>query len=206
MNSRKRAISIRMSATDIASVKKLAKRLGVRDSDVIRCAVKMMMTKIGPLADATVRGRNLVPVFMESGSDLFRHFDIDAIRLENIINDGAAVDAQVDHDDIQLIAMNGVQRSYVKLRLSAIGGAHLANQQSNSHGVNGLNGANGQGSAYHGNDHDADGAERLDDSLRQYLYEKYVFRANGNGVGNGNGVAAASQPKKVEVEDEQPNI
>jgi hypothetical protein len=193
-----------MSATDIASVKKLAKRLGVRDSDVIRCAVKMMMTKIGPLADATVRGRNLVPVFMESGSDLFRHFDIDAIRLENIINDGAAVDAQVDHDDIQLIAMNGVQRSYVKLRLSAIGGTHLANQQSNSQGVNG--GANGQGSAYHSNDHDTDGAERLDDSLRQYLYEKYVFRANGNGHGVGTGMAAVSQPKKVEVEDEQPNI
>jgi hypothetical protein len=194
MNSRKRAISIRMSATDIGSVKKLAKRLGVRDSDVIRCAVKMMMTKIGPLADATVRGRNLVPVFMESGSDLFRHFDIDAIRLENIINDGAAVDAQVEHDDIQLIAMNGVQRSYVKLRLSAIGSAHHANQNGNGQNA----------SPYHGNDHDTDRAERLDDSLRQYLYEKYVFRANGNGVGNG--IAAASQAKKAEVDDEQPSV
>jgi hypothetical protein len=189
MNSRKRAVSIRMSATDIGSVKKLAKRLGVRDSDVIRCAVKMMMTKIGPLADATVRGRNLVPVFMESGSDLFRHFDIDAIRLENIINDGVAADAQVDHDDIQLIAMNGVQRSYVKLRLTAIGSTHYGN-----HGSGGNGNGNGAG-GHHNEDNDGDRAERLDDSLRQYLYDKYVFRANGN-----------AQPRKTEVEDERHGI
>jgi hypothetical protein len=166
MNNRKRAVSIRMSSTDIGSVKKLAKRLGVRDSDVIRCAVKMMMAKLGPLADATVRGRNLVPLFMESGSDLFRHFDIDAIRLESIINDGVSEDAQVDHDDVQLIAMSGVQRSYIKLRLSAIG-----------------NSSNGNGNGHHV---DADGeqhnGERLDESLRQYLYEKYVYRVNGGGL------------------------
>jgi len=176
MNNRKRAVSIRMSSGDIVSVKKLAKRLGVRDSDVIRCAVKMMMSKLGPLADATVRGRNLVPVFVESGTDLFRHFDLDAIRLENIINDGVALESQVEHDDIQLIAMNGVQRSYIKLRLSAIGGGHQANGQH-------ANGASTNG--HHGNEGDADrdGAERLDDSLRQYLYDKYVYRANA-GVNN----------------------
>jgi hypothetical protein len=198
MNSRKRAVSIRMSTTDIGSVKKLAKRLGVRDSDVIRCAVKMMMTKIGPLADTTVRGRNLVPVFMESGSDLFRHFDIDAIRLENIINDGVAADAQVEHDDIQLIAMNGVQRSYVKLRLTAIGSANQGLQAGANHN-SGHGSSQGYGN-HHGADGDADHTERLDDSLRQYLYEKYVFRTNGTaGAMNG-------QPRKAEVEDEQRGI
>ena len=179
MSSRKRAVSIRMSAGDIVSVKKLAKRLGVRDSDVIRCAVKMMMSKLGPLADATVRGRNLVPLFMESGSDLFRHFDIDAIRLENIINDGVTEEAQVDHDDIQLIAMNGVQRSYIKLRLSAIGNG---------------NGHHTEPEAEHRN------GERLDESLRQYLYEKYVYRAH---VGATNLIQPnLIQPKRVEVSNE----
>lgn len=163
MNNRKRAVSIRMSVSDLGNVKKLAKRLGVRDSDVIRCAVKMMMGKLGPLADATVRGRNLVPVIMESGSDLFRHFDIDALRLENIINDGVPEDIQVDHDDIQLIAMNGVQRSYIKLRLSAIGSASPVPR------TNGANGAETEVDR---------GAERLDESLRQYLYDKYVFRSS----------------------------
>ena len=56
MDSRKQAVSIRMSAGDIRSVKKLARRLGVRDSDVIRLAVKSMLAKLGPLNDATVRG------------------------------------------------------------------------------------------------------------------------------------------------------
>jgi hypothetical protein len=161
MTSRKRAVSIRMSASDIGSVKKLAKRLGVRDSDVIRCAVKMMMTKLGPLADSTVRGRNLLPVFVESGNDLFRHFELDAVRLENIINDGVPADIRVEHEDIQLLAMHGVQRSYIKLRLNAIG-----------------NGRDGDG---------ANGVDRLDENLRQYLYDKYVYRSTGNGSGNGNG-------------------
>lgn len=175
MNSRKRAVSIRMSSADIGSVKKLAKRLGVRDSDVIRCAVKMMMTKLGPLADSAVRGRSLVPLFMESGGDLFRHFDIDAARLENIINEGVTEDAQVEHDDIQLLAMNGVQRSYIKLRLNAIGG--------NSHHVD-----------ERGQD------DRLDDSLRQYLYDKYVYR-NGaaplpaNGAMRTNGIELSARTK-----------
>lgn len=166
MNSRKRAVSIRMTATDIGSVKKLARRLGVSDSDVIRCAVKMMMAKLGPLADAQVRGRNLVPVFVESGTDLFRYFDLDAIRLDSIINEGATEGAQVDPDDIQLLAMNGLQRSYIKLRLSALGG-------------NGNGTANGNGQ--HADAESTRDKERLDDSLRQYLYDKYVYRAQVNG-------------------------
>jgi hypothetical protein len=185
MNSRKRAVSIRMSSADIGSVKKIAKRLGVRDSDVIRCAVKMMMSKLGPLADSAVRGRNLVPVFVESGIDLFRHFDLDAMRLENIINDGVSEESQVEHDDIQLLAMNGVQRSYVKLRLSALGGSHQAHGQR-------VNGSHGNG---HDDDDERDGAQRLDDSLRQYLYEKYVFRG-------GVDASHAAELKRLEMANE----
>jgi hypothetical protein len=201
MTSRKSAVSIRLSSSDIGSVKKLARRLGARDSDVIRCAIKMMMSKMGPLADATVRGRSLVPVFVESGADLFRHFELDAVRLENIINEGVPEESQVDHDDIQLIAMNGIQRSYVKLRLSAIGNGHNSNgHASNNHGFNGngngnsnsnsnsngnggsalgvgSNGHNGHSESSAANDY----AEHQDDSLRHYLYDKYVYRHNGNG-------------------------
>jgi hypothetical protein len=196
MTSRKSAVSIRLSTSDIGSVKKLARRLGVRDSDVIRCAIKMMMSKVGPLADASVRGRNLVPVFVESGADLFRHFELDAVRLENIINEGVPEEAQVEHDDIQLIAMNGIQRSYVKLRLSAIGNVHNGNgyngngNGNGSHGHNGNNhnlngyGSNGSGAVNTGHSESLaanDNAQHQDDSLRHYLYDKYVYRHNGNG-------------------------
>ena len=157
VNSRKQSVSIRMSSADVRSVKRLARRLGVRDSDVIRLAVKVMLAKLGPLNDPGVRGRSLVPVFVESGADLFRYLELDALRLESIINDGVGDDARVEADDIQLIAMNGIQQSYAKLRLSS-----LAER-------------NGGGRS------DAAGTQSGEDSLattlRQYLYGKYVFKA-----------------------------
>lgn len=153
MDNRKQAVSIRMNSADIRNVKKLARRLGVRDSDIIRFAVKVMLGKLAPLYDPQVRGRSLVPVFVESGTDIFRHFELDAIRLDSIINEGVDDNYRVEHDDIQLIAMSGIQRSYARLRLSSIG-----------------NGAAGRTDP---------GEEELGSSLRRYLYEKYVYRSNG---------------------------
>lgn len=121
MSNRKKAVSIRLSAVDIDTIKRLADRLGVRDSDVIRCGLKIMMSKFGPLADASVCGTGLIPILMESGSDLLRHFDLDAHRLEAIVNAGAAHSDRVDQDDVRLIAKNAAERSYIKLRLSAAG-------------------------------------------------------------------------------------
>src|ERR1700690_2706069 len=64
---RKQAISLRVAAPDLRKLKKLAERLGVRDSEVIRFAVKTMLARIAPLCDHSVRGRALLPVFIESG-------------------------------------------------------------------------------------------------------------------------------------------
>jgi hypothetical protein len=160
MDSRKQAVSIRMNASDIRNVKKLAKRLAVRDSDVIRFAVKAMLGRLAPLSDPTVRGRSLVPVFVESGSEIFRYFELDAVRLDSIINDGADQDSLVEHEDIQLIAMSGIQQSYARLRLSSIG---RAPEQAKSRA-----GMNGQSAE----------EDQLGTSLRRYLYEKYVYRSN----------------------------
>ncbi len=167
MDSRKQAVSIRMSAADIRSVKRLAERLGVRDSDVIRFAVKVMLGRLAPLHDLGVRGKSLVPVFVESGTDIFRHFELDALRLDSIINQGADPDARVDSDDIQLIAMSGIQQSYAKLRLSSI-------SQTKSTGAPGTDKA---GRAVKPGEED-----ELGNSLRKYLYEKYVYRNNNGGL------------------------
>ena len=88
IDSRKKAVSIRMNVSDVRKLKKLAQRLGVRDSDVIRFGVKSMLARLGPLYDPEVRGRNLVPVFVESGVELLRFFELDAMRLEAMINEG----------------------------------------------------------------------------------------------------------------------
>ena len=71
---RKQAVSIRMSRSDVRHIKRLAERLGARDSDVIRFAIKQMLAQLAPLQDPGVGGRGLVPVFLESGPELMRHF------------------------------------------------------------------------------------------------------------------------------------
>jgi len=149
VESRKQAVSIRMNTADVRKVKRLAQRLGVRDSDVIRFAVKCMLARLGPLYDPQVRGRNLVPVFVESGAELLRFFDLDAARLETIINEDADAARRVDRDDIALLALTGGQEPYAALMLSEL------------------------------NRDDRGGRSRageLSDSLRNYLYEKYVYR------------------------------
>jgi hypothetical protein len=158
MDGRKQAISIRLSAADLRNVKKLSKRLGVRYSDVIRYAVKSTLAKLGPLFDPEVQGRNLVPVFVEAGNEMVRYLDLDPARLEGIINDGVPEESQVDHADIQLIALSGVQRSYAKLRLTSINGVRASGQETPERSAT--------------NDE-----EPLDQSLRRYLYEKYVYES-----------------------------
>ncbi len=138
-----------MNGGDVRKVKKLAQRLGVRDSDVIRFAVKSMLARLAPLYDPEVRGRNLVPVFVESGGELLRFFELDAMRLEAMINEGADVGRRVDRDDIELLALTGGQTPYAALKLSELN---------------------------RGGDHDNTDARQLAASMRQYLYDKYVFR------------------------------
>ena len=110
-DSRKQAVSIRMSLSDIRHIKLLAKRLGARESDVLRFAIKTMLERLSPLQDPKAGGRSLVPVFMESGAELMRHFELDASSLSGIINEGVEDDRRVEPDDIRLIAQSGNRRS-----------------------------------------------------------------------------------------------
>jgi hypothetical protein len=138
-----------MNSTDVRKVKKLASRLGVRDSDVIRFAVKSMLARLGPLYDPEAHGRNLVPVFVESGAELLRFFEIDAARLETIINGGVDIERRVDRDDVALLALTGTQEPYAALKLSELDRTERRERS----------------------------PAELSESLRQYLYAKYVYRA-----------------------------
>lgn len=151
VESRKQAISIRMHSADIRKVKKLAQRLGVRDSDVIRFAVKCALSRLGPLNDPEVKGRNLVPVFVESGAELLRFFEIDAARLDAIINEGADPMRRVEREDVALLAMTGAPEPYAALMLNEL-------NRDDRHRAN---------------------PSEISDSVRQYLYTKYMFRTGG---------------------------
>ena len=113
VDQRKQAVSIRLGEGDVRNIKRMAQRLGVRDSDIIRFAVKSMLNRIAPLCDDAIRGRNLVPVLVESGDELIRYFELDAYRLDNIINEQASTSTRVDRDDIALLAMSGLRENYL---------------------------------------------------------------------------------------------
>ena len=58
-----------------------------------------------------------MPVLVESGDELIRHFELDAFRLESIINERAEPDQLVDRYDIALLAMSGLREGYLAMRL-----------------------------------------------------------------------------------------
>jgi hypothetical protein len=115
---RKQAVSIRLGEGDIRNIKRMAARLGVRESDIIRYAIKSTLNRIAPLGDQAIRGRNLVPVLVESGDELIRYFELDAFRLETIINQQVEEARQVSRDDIALLAMGGLREEYLMMRLN----------------------------------------------------------------------------------------
>lgn len=117
VDTRKQAVSIRLGDSDIRNIKRMAKRLGVRGSDIIRFAIKSTLNRTAPLCDPGIRGRNLVPVLVESGDELIRYFELDAYRLEAIINGDVETGRQVDRDDIALLAMSGLRDEYLVMRL-----------------------------------------------------------------------------------------
>jgi Arc/MetJ-type ribon-helix-helix transcriptional regulator len=182
-DNRKQAVSIRMSRSDVRHIKRLAERLGARDSDVIRFAIKIMLAKLTPLQDALVRGRGLVPVFLECGPELMRHFELDAARLSGIINDGVEEERRVEPDDIQLIAMSGIQRSYLQLRVPGLRRAQGAAASHAAHGDDQNGGVSGSFYGRGGEEGDS-----LEQSLRRYLYDKYLYvgtAASARGAGGG---------------------
>jgi len=184
-DSRKKAVSIRINRSDVQHIKRLSERLGARDSDVIRFAIKFMLTRLAPLQDLAVQGRGLVPVFLDAGPELMHHFELDSSKLAAIINEGVDHGRRVESDDIQLIAMMGVQRSYVRLRVAGLRRVQEGTEARDA-GMNGAahNGANNNGTA---REDDA-----LEHSLRQYLYEKYLFASSQRSNGESLGVSAAS--------------
>jgi hypothetical protein len=176
-----------MNGSDIRKVKKLAARLGVHDSDIVRFAVKTMLSRLEPLHDSDARGRSLLPVFVESGTDIVRFFDLDAGRLDLIINDGVEPGRRIDRDDIALIALHAMQPPYAAIRLSEIRSGGVAARSDNAlaalaNGSAAIGNGSGNGGTHTRLQTDATAAE-VSSGVRQYLYEKYVFRSKGESGG-----------------------
>lgn len=145
MEQRKRIVSVRMSTADLTKIKGIAARLQVRDSDVMRFAVRMGLTRLAPLYDPGVTGSELLPAFIECGAELASYFDMDARQLESIINGGMdPSERRVDKADIELLSRSSAGEHAVNIKLQ-----ELADRPLRPLGPSSL--------------------------LRQYLYEKYVY-------------------------------
>ena len=155
---RKQAISLRLGNGDIRRIKQLAKRLGARESDVVRFAIKMMLHRMLPLCDSTVRGRQLVPMLAEVGPEAVQHFDLDAERLDAIVNEGAADEHRMDLDDITLLTVVGAQEAYAKVSLRAMLPASNPPSSGERRNVSPVN------------------------AMRRHLYDKYGFAEHINGT------------------------
>jgi hypothetical protein len=167
MNGRKKAVSLRLNVADIKRIKRISQRLGVRDSDVIRYAIKNLLFKLSPLSDANVKGSSLVPLFLEGGAELVHHFDLDAQRLASIVNEGVEGSQMVSIDDLHLIAMTGGASEGLR---TGAGNAARAGGANDTAQVNVQNKALPHG-------------ERRSNPMRRYLYDKYLYRADGGDSG-----------------------
>jgi hypothetical protein len=174
---RKQAISLRLSAGDIRRIKKLADRLGTRDSDVVRFAIKMMLHRMLPLTDPAVRGRTLVPVLAEWGPEAVRHFELDATTLEEIVNGDAPDEQRIALEDITLLTMVSAQESYARLSLRALTPPSRPPVQGDRRDTSPVN------------------------AMRRHLYGKYGFAAPGASEAP---AAGPSQPRADESDDEAP--
>lgn len=118
MDLKKQNISLRMNTSDLRKVKQIAQRLQRRESDVFRFAIKSTLAKLGPLSELQACGSDLLPVFMELGPELAKYFDLDSIQLDRIVNQGVQdLGHRVDRDDLELLALSGMEEHYVFLKL-----------------------------------------------------------------------------------------
>lgn len=120
-DSRKQNVSVRLSNSDLSKIKSIAKRLGTTESDLFRFAVRTVVAKLTPLHDNEVVGRDLVPVFIENGGELTTHFDLDARKLDRIINAGELdPEKRVDKRDLELLAMSGMHEHHLFMQLKQV--------------------------------------------------------------------------------------
>jgi hypothetical protein len=188
-DNKKRAVSLRLSTADVKRIKRVSQRLGIRDSDVIRYAIKKLLFKLSALSDPAIRGRSLVPLFLEGGADLVHHFDLDAMRLGVIINDGADDAVRVSMEDLHMLAMSGGAGLLPPTPITAAVPATPARPAHELNGHNGVNGSNG------GRHSPVPGpvslVERRVSPVRRYLYDKYLYRADGEGESSASGLKRA---------------
>lgn len=147
----KRSVSFRIDEADFEKIKAIARRMRTRESDVFRFAIRMTLNKLSLLSDESIKGIDVMPVFVECGADIALHFNLDSNRIEHIINYNLPDHAQrVDDEDIGLLALASMPERYLSAKLK-----HLVDLPIEKIGVS--------------------------EALREYLNKKYLEQYSGTG-------------------------
>ena len=119
-------ISVRLRGSDIDKIKSIARRLNVSDSEIFRFGVRLALSRLLPLLDEKACGFRVLPVFVENGAELVRHFDMDATHLGRVINEHCSdAAARVDPADLNLLTMHGLPSDYLRMRMQELVGESL---------------------------------------------------------------------------------
>lgn len=118
MEYRKKNISVRLSESDIKRTKEASNRLGVKESELFRFGVKIMLRKLTPLNEGDLKGVDLIPAWLEWGDELAEYFDLDIEQLDLIFNHGVEESQRVDASDFDLMMLSRLNGSYIVKKLS----------------------------------------------------------------------------------------
>jgi hypothetical protein len=146
MSNKKQNVSVRLSESDIKKIKGISERLGVKDSELFRYIIKNSLARLLPFQQGGMSGVDLIPALLDSGKDLTQHLDIDAERLDSIVNrDVEDEDKLVEKDDLDFVTLlgNDVCHDYLTFKLTESKGSKLTDKD-------------------------------IDASLKEYLYGKYL--------------------------------
>lgn len=114
----KKNISVRLGVADLRRVKEIALRLGVKESEIFRYAVKALSTRLMPLLNRQLSGVPMLVALLESGEEMLSYFEFDAQHLERLINGDAESGRVVAHEDIEMLAIGIINADYLASRIS----------------------------------------------------------------------------------------
>lgn len=144
MSQKKQSVSVRLSESDVRKIKDISKRLGVKDSELFRFIIKNSLAKLLPFQNEGVKGVDLIPALVDCAGELSQYLDIDTDHLEEIVNGG--VDTPEKRVEKGDLDM---------LALANVGASYVSYKLSELQ------------------NRPVDEAS-LEDSLREYLYSKYL--------------------------------
>ena len=74
-----------------------------------------------PLMHSDLKGPDFIVALLDCGQELMKYFEFDAHQIDKIVNHGVSNSDCVSMEDIELVAIAGVNENYLAKRLSELG-------------------------------------------------------------------------------------